>query len=271
MIVSKCHSDWAVFLYFPNEISSLVPESTKSRSCNFYSKLSTVCFNNFKLNYTFNYEDKKLFYIRPFHRFFTGPKPYFDWWWQILVKACWFYGSNLLTACTVCIILQWTACTLSGVLLCYMFILCTRDPYYVLYMALLIFKCSEEIHYVPIGDGDMWYYVPVDDGWGRNVYITTQYFSPNAKYWTASSGNPGTRAPPDRMWTLYHLALESVHNMGVLTFQYFSPNAKYWTASSGNRTRAPPDRMWTLYHWAMEFVHNMGVLTSQYFSPNGKY
>jgi hypothetical protein len=26
-------------------------------------------------------------------------------------------------------------------------------------------KCSEEIHYVPIGDGDMWYYVPVDDGW----------------------------------------------------------------------------------------------------------
>ncbi len=40
-------------------------------------------------------------------------------------------------------------------------------------------KCSEEIHYVPIGDGDMWYYVPVDDGWeevlGRNVYITSQY------------------------------------------------------------------------------------------------
>ncbi len=41
-------------------------------------------------------------------------------------------------------------------------------------------KCSEEIHYVPIGDGDMWYYVPVDDGWeevlGRNVYITSQYW-----------------------------------------------------------------------------------------------
>ncbi len=39
------------------------------------------------------------------------------------------------------------------------------------------FKCAEEIHYVPIGDGDMWYYVPVDDGWeevlGRNVYITS--------------------------------------------------------------------------------------------------
>jgi hypothetical protein len=54
-------------------------------------------------------------------------------------------------------------------------------------------KCSEEIHYVPIGAGDMWYYVPVDDGWeevlGRNAYITSQYFSPNAKYWTASSGN----------------------------------------------------------------------------------
>ncbi len=41
-------------------------------------------------------------------------------------------------------------------------------------------KCSEEIHYVPIGDGDTWYYVPVDDGWeevlGRNVYITSQYW-----------------------------------------------------------------------------------------------
>jgi hypothetical protein len=41
-------------------------------------------------------------------------------------------------------------------------------------------KCSEEIHYVPIGDGGMWYYVPVDDGWeevlGRNVYITSQYW-----------------------------------------------------------------------------------------------
>ncbi len=107
-------------------------------------------------------------------------------------------------------------------------------------------KCSEEIHYVPIGDGDMWYYVPVDDGWeevlGHNVYITSQYFSPNAKYWTASSGNR-TRAPPGRMWTLYHWAMESVHNIGVLTSQYFSPNAKYWTAPSGNRTRAPPDRM----------------------------
>jgi hypothetical protein len=39
----------------------------------------------------------------------------------------------------------------------------------------------------------MWYYVPVDDSWeevlGHNVYITSQYFSPNAKDWTASSGN----------------------------------------------------------------------------------
>ncbi len=68
--------------------------------------------------------------------------------------------------------------------------------------------------------------------------------------------------PQDRMWSLYHRAMESVHNMGVLTSQYFSPNAKYWTASSGNRTRDPPDRMWTLYHWAMESVHNMGVLVS---------
>ncbi len=84
-------------------------------------------------------------------------------------------------------------------------------------------KCSEEIHYVPIGAGDMWYYVPVDDGWeevlGCNVYITSQYFSPNAKYWTASSGNR-TQAPPDRMRTLYHWAMESVHNMGVLVIHY---------------------------------------------------
>ncbi len=37
-------------------------------------------------------------------------------------------------------------------------------------------KWSEEIHYVSIGDGDMWYYVPVDDGWeevlGHNVYFS---------------------------------------------------------------------------------------------------
>ncbi len=35
-------------------------------------------------------------------------------------------------------------------------------------------KCSEEIHNVSIGAGDMWYYVPVDDGLeevlGCNVY-----------------------------------------------------------------------------------------------------
>jgi hypothetical protein len=52
-------------------------------------------------------------------------------------------------------------------------------------------KCSEDIHYLPIGDGDMWYYVPVDDGWeevlGRYVYITSQYFSLNANYWTAGN------------------------------------------------------------------------------------
>ncbi len=34
-------------------------------------------------------------------------------------------------------------------------LLCTGDPYYVLYTALSILKCSEEIHYVPIGAGDM--------------------------------------------------------------------------------------------------------------------
>ncbi len=46
---------------------------------------------------------------------------------------------------------------------------------------------------IAIGDGDMWYYVPVEDGWeevlGRNVYITSQYLFPNAKDWAASSGN----------------------------------------------------------------------------------
>jgi hypothetical protein len=93
-----------------------------------------------------------------------------------------------------------------------MYFLCTRDPYYVLYRRCWFLKCSEEIHYVPIGAGDMWYYVPVDDGWeevlGCNVYITSQYFSPNAKYWTNR-----TWAPPDRMWTLYHWAMESVHNI----------------------------------------------------------
>jgi hypothetical protein len=87
----------------------------------------------------------------------------------------------------------------------------------------------------------LWHYVPVDDGWeevlGRNVYITSQYFSPNAKYWTAS-------------WNPYIILV------------CLRPNAKYWTASSGNRTRVPPDWMWTLYHWAMESVHNMGVLVS---------
>ncbi len=69
------------------------------------------------------------------------------------------------------------------------------------------------------GEGLNRFNVPVDGGWeevlGRNVYITSQYFSPNAKYWTASSGN-WTRAPPDRKWTLYHWAMESVLNMVVL-------------------------------------------------------
>ncbi len=84
-------------------------------------------------------------------------------------------------------------------------------------------KCSEEIHYVPIGAGDMWSYVPVDEGWeevlGHNVYIMSQYFSPNAKFWTVSS-RTRTRALPDGMWTLYHWAMESVHNMGVLVIHY---------------------------------------------------
>ncbi len=102
--------------------------------------------------------------------------------------------------------------------------------YYVLETHIMYFirrcwflKCSEEIHYEPIGAGDMWDYVPVDDGWeevlGCNVYITSQYFSPNVKYWTASSGNR-TRTPPDRMWTIYHWAMESVHKMGMLVIHY---------------------------------------------------
>jgi hypothetical protein len=76
----------------------------------------------------------------------------------------------------------------------------SHNPFYVPETHIMYFirrcwflKCPEEIHYVAIGDGDMWYYVHVDDGWEevleRNVYITSQYFSPNAKDWTASSGN----------------------------------------------------------------------------------
>jgi hypothetical protein len=83
----------------------------------------------------------------------------------------------------------------------YIIWVCLRSSTHIMYFIrrCWFLKCSEEIHYVPIGDGDMWYYVPVNDGWeevlGRNVYIMSQYFSPNAKYWTASSRNR-TRAPP---------------------------------------------------------------------------
>ncbi len=63
----------------------------------------------------------------------------------------------------------------------------------------------------------MWYYVPVDDGWeevlGRNVYITSQYFFKceyNVYAWD------WTRAPPDKMWTLYHWAMKDIYST-VLT------------------------------------------------------
>ncbi len=106
-------------------------------------------------------------------------------------------------------------------------------------------KCSEEIHYVPIGDGDMWYYVPVDDGWekvlGHNVYIMSQYFSPNAKYWTASSGNP-TRAPQIEcgrstieLWNLYIMWL-----CLYISSQYFSPNAKILNCIVRESNPGPP-------------------------------
>ncbi len=72
--------------------------------------------------------------------------------------------------------------------------LCTGDPYYVLYMALLISKCLKK--YIMYLYCRWWWYVilcPCRWWLGRsiimyNVYITSQYFSPNAKYWTASSG-----------------------------------------------------------------------------------
>ncbi len=56
-------------------------------------------------------------------------------------------------------------------------------------------KCSEEIHYVPIGNGDMWYYVPVDDGWeevlGHDVYITSQYSKCQRLNCIVQESNPG--------------------------------------------------------------------------------
>jgi hypothetical protein len=126
-------------------------------------------------------------------------------------------------------------------------------------------KCSEEIHYVPIGDGDMWYYVPIDDGWeevlGHNVYITSQYFSPNAKYWTTSSGNR-TRAPQIEcgrstieLCNLYIIwvCLRPSTSLQMPNIELHRP---------GIEPGPPPDRMWTLYHWAMESVHNMVVLVS---------
>jgi hypothetical protein len=60
-----------------------------------------------------------------------------------------------------------------------------------------------------MGDGDMRYYVPVDDGWeevlGRNVLYTlrpsTSLQMPNIEL-----HHPGIEPgpPPDRMWKLYH-------------------------------------------------------------------
>jgi hypothetical protein len=90
--------------------------------------------------------------------------------------------------------------------------------------------------------------------WVCSSYITSQYFSPNAKYWIASSGN-WTRAPPDRMWTLYHLAMESVHNMGVLVIHYVPVllskcqilNCIVRESNPG----PPPDRMWTLLSYGI--------------------
>ena len=101
---------------------------------------------------------------------------------------------------------------------------------------------------------------------GCNVYIMSQYFSPNAIYWTASSVNR-TRAPPDRMWTLYHWAMESVHSMGVLVIYYVPvllSKCQILICIVRESNPGPPDRMWTLYHWAMESVHNMGVLVIHY-------
>jgi hypothetical protein len=118
-------------------------------------------------------------------------------------------------------------------------------------------KCSEEIHYVPVGAGDMWYYVTVDDGW-------EEVLGCNVKYWTALSGNR-TRAPSDRMWTLYHWAMESVHNMGVLVIHYVPvllSKCQILNCIVRESNPGPRDRMWTLYHWAMESVHNLGVLVS---------
>jgi hypothetical protein len=44
-------------------------------------------------------------------------------------------------------------------------------------------KCSEEIHYVPIGAGDMRYYVPVDDGWEEVLGLRSGQFQGSKKSW----------------------------------------------------------------------------------------
>ncbi len=117
-------------------------------------------------------------------------------------------------------------------------------------------KCSEEIHYVPIGASDMWYYVPVDDGWeevlGCNVYITSQYWDVMYTPTLHPSTSPqmpnielhrqGIEPGPPliecgrstiELWNLYIIWVCKSY----ITSQYFSPNAKYWPATSGNRTR----------------------------------
>ncbi len=76
--------------------------------------------------------------------------------------------------------------------------------------------------------------------------LKSQYFSPNAKYWTASSGNR-TQAPPDRMWTLYYWAMESAHNMGVLVS---------WPPERGqilcNYSTPPNHQQASMYTYSME-------------------
>ncbi len=88
-------------------------------------------------------------------------------------------------------------------------ILCTGDPYYVLYTALLILKCSEE--WLLVRGGVLLvhsekYYVPIGDGWEevlvRTVLLYVPELHPGHKHQVCLhlESNPGRLR---HMWALY--------------------------------------------------------------------
>ena len=60
-----------------------------------------------------------------------------------------------------------------------------------------------------------WYVILCPCRWwlGRSTYVQVLLSKCQILNCIVRESNPG---PPDRMWTLYHWAMESVHNMGVL-------------------------------------------------------